>query len=148
MNRKTAAIRSRFYRLAVSGYRQRPGCWFTARTDVIEPRQDRAQPPVRDCETRRVGLSGAVANRALHTIVLHRRQHDPATRDYIAQRIADGKTRRDATHLLKRYLARHLYRQLQQAEPLMTSQVIEASFPNTRAGEHVSFGDPARDRST
>ena len=49
-------------------------------------------------------------NRALHTIVLHRRQHDPATRDYIARRVAEGKTRRDATRLLKRYLARHLYR--------------------------------------
>jgi transposase len=38
-------------------------------------------------------------NRALHTIVLHRRQHDPATRDYIARRIAEGKSRRDATRL-------------------------------------------------
>jgi transposase len=59
-------------------------------------------------------------NRALHTIVLHRRQHDPATRDYIARRIAEGKSRRDATRLLKRYLARHVYRLLQQTEPLMT----------------------------
>jgi transposase len=59
-------------------------------------------------------------NRALHTIVLHRRQHDTATKDYIARRIAEGKTRRDATRLLKRYLARHLYRLLQQTEPLMT----------------------------
>jgi hypothetical protein len=58
-------------------------------------------------------------NRALHTIVLHRRQHDPATRDYIARRIAEGKSARDATRLLKRYLARHLYRLLQQ-QPLMT----------------------------
>ena len=58
-------------------------------------------------------------NRALHTIVLHRRQHDPATRDYIAKRIAEGKSSRDATRLLKRYLARHLYRLLQQQEPLM-----------------------------
>jgi transposase len=58
-------------------------------------------------------------NRALHTIVLHRRQHDPATRDYVARRIAEGKSRRDATRLLKRYLARHLYRLLQNQEPLM-----------------------------
>ena len=58
-------------------------------------------------------------NRALHTIVLHRRQHDPATKDYISKRIAEGKSRRDAiTRLLKRYLARHLYRLLQK-EPLM-----------------------------
>ncbi len=58
-------------------------------------------------------------NRALHTVVLHRRQHDAATKDYIARRIAEGKTRREATRLLKRYLARHLYRLLQQTEPLM-----------------------------
>ena len=33
--------------------------------------------------------------------------------------LAEGKTRREATRLLKRYLARHLYRILQQTEPLM-----------------------------
>ena len=58
-------------------------------------------------------------NRALHTIVLHRRQHDPQTRAYIARRIAEGKSRREATRLLKRYLARRLYRLLQSREPLM-----------------------------
>ncbi len=59
-------------------------------------------------------------NRALHTVALHRRQHDPQTKDYIARRIAEGKSRRDATRLLKRYLARHLYRLLQQQAPQMT----------------------------
>jgi transposase len=58
-------------------------------------------------------------NRALHTVVLHRRQHDAATRDYIARRVAEGKSRREATRLLKRYLARRLYRLLQNQEPLM-----------------------------
>ena len=58
-------------------------------------------------------------NRALHTIALHRRQHDPATKTYIEKRLAEGKTKRDATRLLKRYLARHLYRTLN-SEPLMT----------------------------
>jgi transposase len=59
-------------------------------------------------------------NRALHTVILHRRLHDPATKDYIARRVAEGKTPRDAVRLLKRYLARHLYRLLEQQEPLMT----------------------------
>jgi transposase len=59
-------------------------------------------------------------NRALHTIVLHRRQHDPTTQAYIERRLGEGKSRREATRLLKRYLARHLYRVLQHAEPLMT----------------------------
>jgi transposase len=57
-------------------------------------------------------------NRALHTVVLHR-QHDPATKTYIERRVAEGKSRRDATRLLKRYLARHLHRLLQTQEPLM-----------------------------
>jgi transposase len=54
-------------------------------------------------------------NRALHTVILHRRQHDPATRNYIARRVAEGETTRDATRTLKRYLARHLYRVMQNA---------------------------------
>jgi transposase len=58
-------------------------------------------------------------NRALHTIALHRRQHDAATRDDIARRIREGKSTRDATRLLKRYLARRLYRLLESQEPLM-----------------------------
>ena len=58
-------------------------------------------------------------NRALHTIALHRRHHDPATRDYIARRVSEGKTTREATRLLKRYLARHLYRLLEH-QPAMT----------------------------
>jgi transposase len=59
-------------------------------------------------------------NRALHTVILHRRQHDPATRDYIARRVAEGKSARDASRILKRYLARHLYRVMQNAAPAMT----------------------------
>ena len=79
--------------------------------------------PASSGQTRRHRLSRGgdrQLNRALHTVVLHRRQHDPQTRDYIARRIAEGKSRRDATRLLKRYLARHLYRLLQNQEPLMT----------------------------
>lgn len=59
-------------------------------------------------------------NRALHTVILHRRQHDPATRDYIARRVAEGKSTRDATRILKRYLARHLYRVMQNTSSAMT----------------------------
>jgi transposase len=81
-----------------------------------------APVPASSGQTRRHRLSRGgdrQLNRALHTIVLHRRQHDPATRDYIAKRIAEGKSRREATRLLKRYLARRLYRLLQHQEPLM-----------------------------
>jgi hypothetical protein len=45
---------------------------------------------------------------------------DPQTRDYIARRIGEGKSRREAARLLKRYLARRLDRLLQHQEPPMT----------------------------
>ena len=59
-------------------------------------------------------------NRALHTIILHRRHHDTATKDYIARRVSEGKSQREAVRQLKRYLARHLYRLPQNQEPVMT----------------------------
>jgi transposase len=49
-------------------------------------------------------------NCALHTIVLTRLKHDPATRAYAAKRAAEGKTPREIKRCLKRYVARHLYR--------------------------------------
>ena len=52
-------------------------------------------------------------NRALHQAVGIRSQHDERTQAYIARRIAEGKTKREARRCLKRYLARHLYRLLE-----------------------------------
>ena len=56
-------------------------------------------------------------NRALHTIVLTRKRIDPQTQASIARRVTEGKTQRDATRCLKRYLARSLYRQLETMPP-------------------------------
>jgi transposase len=50
------------------------------------------------------------ANCALHTVALVRMSHDENTRKYIARRITDGKTKREAMRCLKRYLARDIYR--------------------------------------
>ena len=52
-------------------------------------------------------------NRALHMIIVTRRRAHPATIAYIERRISEGKTRREATRCLKRYLARRLYRLLE-----------------------------------
>lgn len=52
-------------------------------------------------------------NRALHTIVLSRLRYDPATRAYAQRRRAEGRTDRDIKRCLKRYIARQLYRQLE-----------------------------------
>jgi len=52
-------------------------------------------------------------NRALHQIVLTRRRIHRPTIDYIERRVREGKSRREATRCLKRYLARNLYRLLE-----------------------------------
>jgi transposase len=52
-------------------------------------------------------------NRALHQIIVSRRKTDPATIAYIERRLAEGKTLREATRCLKRYLARSLFRMLE-----------------------------------
>jgi transposase len=52
-------------------------------------------------------------NRALHTIVLALRRTDLQTQAYIARRVSEGKSEREAVRCLKRYLARSLFRQLE-----------------------------------
>jgi transposase len=52
-------------------------------------------------------------NRALHTIVLSRLMHDPATKAYAARRTADGKSSREIKRCLKRAVARQIYRLLE-----------------------------------
>ncbi len=52
-------------------------------------------------------------NRALHTIVLSRRRTDAETKAYIARRVSEGKSEREAVRCLKRYLARSLFRALE-----------------------------------
>ncbi|MGH2908967.1 MAG: IS110 family transposase, partial [Solirubrobacteraceae bacterium] len=51
-------------------------------------------------------------NRALHTITLSRWRSCPRTRDYINRRRAEGKTDREIRRILKRYIARELFRTL------------------------------------
>ena len=58
-------------------------------------------------------------NRALHQIVVTRRRTHRPTIDYIERRTREGKSRREATRCLKRYLARNLYRLLEHP-PLTT----------------------------
>jgi transposase len=53
-------------------------------------------------------------NSALHTIVTCRRRDDPTTRAYVARRRREGKTDAEINRCLKRYIARQLYRILEQ----------------------------------
>lgn len=52
-------------------------------------------------------------NRALHTIVLSRLQHDADTRAYATRRRAEGRTDREIKRCLKRFVARGLFRLLE-----------------------------------
>jgi transposase len=52
-------------------------------------------------------------NRALHTIVTSRLQHDPETRAYAKRRLAEGKTPREVKRCLKRFVARRMFRLLE-----------------------------------
>src|SRR5207244_1099939 len=52
-------------------------------------------------------------NRTLHQIIVTRRRTHRPTIDYIERRVREGKSRREATRCLKRYLARNLYRLLE-----------------------------------
>jgi transposase len=54
-------------------------------------------------------------NTALHTVVQIRIQYQPATRDYVARRTAEGKTSREIKRCLARYVARDLYRLLEKS---------------------------------
>jgi transposase len=49
------------------------------------------------------------ANSALYTIVLAGLRWETRGRSYAGRRIAEGKTRREASRCLKRYVARELY---------------------------------------
>ncbi|MFC8235795.1 transposase [Streptomyces sp. NPDC057284] len=55
-------------------------------------------------------------NRTLHTITLIRMRLDPATKTYIARRISEGKTSRDAQRCLKRAVCRQLFKNLERSD--------------------------------
>ncbi len=59
-------------------------------------------------------------NRALHMVIVTRRRAHPDTIAYINRRAQEGKSSREATRCLKRYLARNLYRLLENGAPLPT----------------------------
>jgi transposase len=61
------------------------------------------------------------ANAALYHIALSRLRWDPKTRAYLARRIAQGKTRREALRCLKRYIAREIYQIITQPRPHSTA---------------------------
>ena len=62
------------------------------------------------------------ANRALHVLALGRMSWDERTREYVARRTAEGKSRREILRCLKRYAAREVYR-------VLTTPVVVPPLP-------------------
>ena len=75
-------------------------------------------------------------NHALHIIAITRAQHDPATKEYLARKEAEGKTTKGALRCLKRHLARRFHHLL--AEP-------PADQPQAANGKPITEPDLGRD---
>lgn len=52
------------------------------------------------------------ANGALWVVVITRMSSDPRTRRYVERRLAEGKSKTEIIRILKRYVAREIYRYL------------------------------------
>lgn len=59
------------------------------------------------------------ANNALWTIVLTRVRMDQRTKDYVARRTAEGKTKKEIVRCLKRYVAREVYQVIVRSTALL-----------------------------
>ncbi|WP_327174876.1 IS110 family transposase [Streptomyces sp. NBC_01335] len=59
-------------------------------------------------------------NHAMHTITLIRMRLDPATKAYVARRITEGKTPRDAQRCLKRAICRSIFKTLERTDRTAT----------------------------
>jgi transposase len=70
-------------------------------------------------------------NHALHVIAITRAQRDPATKEYLARKQAEGKTTKGALRCLKRHLARRFY-QLLAEPPARQPQATEPEPTATR----------------
>lgn len=60
-------------------------------------------------------------NAILHRIALSQLRHSPEAATYVARRVSEGKTQREAVRALKRYIVRRIYRLWQQCLPLLVS---------------------------
>jgi hypothetical protein len=52
-------------------------------------------------------------NRALYLVAITKQRCDPATKTYTARRTAEGKTDRETTRCIKRFIARRVWRLLE-----------------------------------
>ena len=77
------------------------------------------------------------ANRCLHLICVVRMRHDRRTREYVARRTTEGKSKREIMRCLKRYIAREIYRVLvpRAAASPPTALSSQAAYPRKLAAQ-------------
>lgn len=66
-------------------------------------------------------------NAVLYRIVLTQAHHSPAARAYLDRRVAEGKTRREATRALKRYIVRSVWRRWLECNTVRDSRLASAA---------------------
>ena len=66
-------------------------------------------------------------NRALYLVAVTKQRCDPATKAYIARRVAEGKTEREAIRCIKRFLARRVWRLLEHSDTSRSEPVGDRS---------------------
>jgi transposase len=81
-------------------------------------------------------------NHALHIIAITRAHHDPSTREYLARKQAEGKTKKGALRCLKRHLARRFWRLL--AEPPLSADQAVTREHAAEPGESQPLTVPER----
>src|SRR3954451_10829959 len=67
------------------------------------------------------------AHNALWRIVLHRMNHDPPTKAYVARRTREGKDKKFIMRALKRYVAREIYAALMADQPGLAARSSPAT---------------------
>lgn len=83
----------------------------SATAPLTEPGSQRRDRP--RCNHRLLVFGDRQLNRALYLVAITKQRCDPATKAYIARRVAEGKTDREAIRCLKRFLARRVWRLLE-----------------------------------
>ncbi|MEW2294744.1 IS110 family transposase [Streptomyces sp. NPDC006743] len=66
-------------------------------------------------------------NRAMHTITLIRMRLDPATKAYVARRVSEGKSPRDAQRCLKRNICRQIFEILERRNQPNAEDLAQAA---------------------
>ena len=91
------------------------------------------------------------ANSAIHHIVLVRMSTDHRTKDYVAKRTQEGKSKREIMRCLKRYIAREIFRVLRNPRPVpLTNDLwprrLALHVTQTAAAQHFGVWSTAISR--